>query len=1168
MPSRKNSQLVPLVVALALAACSGGGGGGSGGSAFTILSVTQDLDLDPEGFTTVIAFAGDVEGAVDASMFSGSGGESPLSFGAAGSSVTIVWDGRLTPGDVLNFDDLAGHAASFAAIHATDESPPTFAASGTQVAGLGGDGLTIVFAGAHVIAAEVEDAARWALYVEDQALDLAGSVFAFDPATQTASVALGAAANLHAAFELAALDLHSVADVALDTERVAGAASGDATAPAFLAATQNLAEDAFGRAIDFTFDEDVDPLFALDAGLYVVGFPILPVTLSIPTSDTVRVTYSVPVIPGFHAIDVGAVPDCAGNTSAPASAAVAAGSTVANAVESIEATTVANAGGDTLEVVFAQAFETASAEDFVHWTLESPAGTILDLSGATFDYDWTTRTLALAIEQDLRNGDTFTLTSSGVLEIDGESTAGLSAGGTVAGETIPPAIESAVQNRLLDPSGATVDVSFGEDLDEASAEAAGGWATDGAHALVSATLQGNQRTVRLVFDSTVLPGEHQLLAGGVEDLAGNVMAPTAMPVVSNDLVAPSYGGAVAEAPEAAGDTLELSFTDDMWPADVEDVFSWSLESPVGAPLDLSSASVDYDAATRVARLTLDDALGPWLQARDSFEVSLSGMRDLGANVVAGGALAGVVDAEWNYPRVISVRAIAPGGPAAGAAQLGVRFSEAMQDLDDLASGVVEYVYRDASSAVVGAAAAVAVDSDRHGAVLSFPFAVDETGSLDVRGVADLAGNVLFTELGVPVDAEDSSEPGIDGGATAGTTAAGDDNDTLAVTFDRNMDPSVADLGNFVLEDGAYATIDLGSASIAFDGAATVTIGELPDGFGSGVYNSIFNLKVLACTTSQGVALSAEINHSVAFSGDLTPPAVASARVDPADPDALLLIFDEPVLSLAAGGSASINGSAASSIEELDARVYRLGFVPGVVSIGATLDVTVEDRAANVGVFSQAIAAADAAGPSVSGASAIAVEGFGGDLVHVSFDEPVDQASALDWRHYQMSDAAGPIDLSLATFSYRSLDQRVTIELPAGRDLDASAGAQLALSVDGVDDVAGNPMPVPADLLEAIGGDLGAVSGFEAFVNYRHDAAGTTVDLVFSEEVDEAFAVDVSNWWTDGGAAVVGAQMLRPDIARLSLSTALGTSDRVILAAGLADAASHVTAGALSGDPTE
>jgi hypothetical protein len=269
--------LAPLLALAASAGCSGGGSG----SANSIQTAVQDLAADPEGRTTVITFAS-TRGLAAAGVadFEGNAGQAAANVSVAGKIVTVEWDERVSPSHQVRAVGLSGVSSAFHAVATSDASVPTFAIqSATQNAGLGSDTITIAFAGPHVVESEAEDPARWALSTDGVALDLGGSVFDLDTATQTLSIALGPFANLHASFAIAATNLHSVADVLLSATPVPGNATGDATPPSLVSAEQNLAEDEYGRVVDFTFDEAMDPVTSLALSHFGATLPDVATTV-------------------------------------------------------------------------------------------------------------------------------------------------------------------------------------------------------------------------------------------------------------------------------------------------------------------------------------------------------------------------------------------------------------------------------------------------------------------------------------------------------------------------------------------------------------------------------------------------------------------------------------------------------------------------------------------------------------------------------------------------------------------------------------------------------------------------------------------------------------------------------------------------------------------------
>jgi hypothetical protein len=242
---------------LVLAGCSSG----SSGSSNSIGTAVQDLTADPEGRTTVLTFPS-TKGltAATPAEFEATGGQTAVAVTVLGNVVTVTWNQRVTPNHQVRAFGLSGVTNAYHAVTTSDASVPTFTiTTATQNPGLGGDTVTIAFSGPHIVGTEAEDLARWTLVTGGFARSLTGSTFDFDPVDQELDIVLGTNANLHATFTFAVANLHSVADVALSATPVGGNATGDTTAPTLVSAHQNLAEDEYGRVIDFTFSEAMDP---------------------------------------------------------------------------------------------------------------------------------------------------------------------------------------------------------------------------------------------------------------------------------------------------------------------------------------------------------------------------------------------------------------------------------------------------------------------------------------------------------------------------------------------------------------------------------------------------------------------------------------------------------------------------------------------------------------------------------------------------------------------------------------------------------------------------------------------------------------------------------------------------------------------------------------------
>lgn len=1138
----------------------------------SVVSAVQDLTVDPDGLSTVITFPVDFPAGVTTANFEASGGQTATGVTVVGAAATVVWDARVSPSDTLRTVGIPGFSSSFTAVTASDVSVPSFTVSGSQVAGLGNDVLTVTFSGPRVVESEAEDVSNWVLRVNNTSLTLTGATLDLIPATQVLTITLPSTANLHASFDLATTGLMSVADVALAATPVVGAATGDAIAPGLTSATQNLAEDEFGKVIDFVFAEAMDPTFATVTTNFDAGFPVFATNVTYVNQVTLRVTFTAPVIPGVDSVTLTDVVDVHGNAYAGGAAAIVAGSTVANAFSSNPTvSTVSGAGGDLVVANFVQAIDPADAEDPAHWTLLIDGNPIV-LADQTLSYDFTGKQLTIFLADDFDNGDSFSLSGASgnePIDVDGQIFT-TSFAGTVAGEVTLPTVLSVVQNRAVDPSGATLDVTFSEDIDNVQAELVGNWTVD-ALTVSSATLQSDMETVRLVLSAAAVPGDVDLDVSLIEDLAGNVVAPvTAHAIVSTDTAAPLPSNQIASAVEGAGnDTLAVAFSDSMVQAEVEDISNWTVQSPVGSALTLTNSTVSYDTVTKRAVLTFVATDDINLKTGDDFNVSFTGMRDLGGNTVSATVLSGNVAAESTLPR-LSVAHL----DGTFANQVHVRYSEPCDEIDDLfdastnPTGLTEYVLRNSVGTLRANASSVSVDSDLMGCVVTFGVTIQAGDTIDVIGITDLAGNPMFPSLATAIGTEESGTPTL-GGASEFTTISGEENDTITVVFDRDMSAwELLDLSHYALEL-ASVPVPLTGSRLSFNGTDTVTI-FLENANASDLATaSNYDLMVSGLQSAQGASISGTSTLSISSAAGSDAAAASlpagSVVVDNADMtgNSIIIQLNEAIDATDGADESliTLNGGNPSLATVIGPRSVRATF--GSVTVGQTLNVTFADRAGNSALASLALGAADTAGPLLTAFSGTANAGLGRDVLELVFDEPVDPVTALTPSNYTITHGGTPLSISGSSMRLVSGTNTVRIELPGSVDLDNTLN--LHVLVDNVEDTSGNAISPQGDSFGSVGGDVTAPGFSSAFVNFRAASAGTTVDILFDEDVDPSFATNISNFTSDGGQTLLSATLLRSDTLRLVFDAAISMGDQIDCT-GLLDPAQNAS-GAISVVPT-
>jgi hypothetical protein len=1168
---------------------------------YQVESVVQDLTVDPDGLTTVVTF--DVDpGPLTTSNFSADGGQTAVAVSSVGATYTINWDARVTPTHMLQVVGLTSVASTARAVTTSDASSATFAVSGTQDTSdalLGGDTMIVSFSGPRVLPMAVEDSTNWTLTVSGQALDLAGSTITFVPSTQTASFALGSQANLHASFTLTAAGITSVADVAVAASAVSGTATGDVTAPTTPTIEQNLTADALGRVVDVTFNEPMDPVFATALGNFSVndhaGSSAITLVTGVtqPAANVLQLTFSAPVVPTLDTLDLVTVMDAHGNTYSGTEAIGNSGA-LANTYSSVTARTAEGLMNDYILVVTDQAFDPDLAVDPSLWTL-TIAGSSVTMADQTLTYALAARELLIELDADMDNADAVVITAlAGQTDVDGQAFTGAPAFGVSAsGDAAAPSVATVVQNRSGDPSGQSVDVTFSEAVDPTSATTPANYSFTGGTVVVGTpTLLPGGMIVRVPTDTILTPGDYTMTpAAAIEDVAGNVIGgtPSAVAITSTDSTSPAASTVAGDAIEgAANDTITVVFNDDMVASEVESVGNWSAESPLGSSFDLAGGVVVYDVGTRTATLTLPGAEQNF-KGGDDVEVSFTTMRDIGGNVVGATAKSGSIAAETTLPAIQSIWF-----DSATTNQVVLYFTEPCDLMTtaelfnastnstgtrfpvrfELGAGGVVRGYPNSSTVLDGGL----------GVRLNYPFTINYATSdptndiIDVAGVTDLAGNVLFSTVAGALSEKNTGAPALDG-SSALTIVSGESNDSFVVDFTERMNAwGLFNASNYSLETtiGANA-VDLSSASISWDGAQIVTV-ELDTLVGPNLQDGVdYELTVNVdgsdpLRTAQGVPIAAPATDSnETASGDAAVPTVSASNVhiDVNDDRRLLIVFDEAISAVVDDDPALVtyNGVAASSVELLNPRVVRATWASSLTD-GLTLQImaaAVNDLAGNVAAGNVSVVeTTDASPPLLSGFSANSVANAGGDSIQIQFDEQVDLLSALDAGNYAINNGS-TLDLSGAQFVYNSTSRSVTIWLPSGIEIDTTAA--LTLDVTTLSDVSGNAIGGPINNFGGtISGDSLDPAFDAAFVNIALDASGAVVDVLFSEDVDSAYAAAAGNWTTSGATTVNSVTTISARHARLTLSAALGASETLSLD-GITDLAQN-SANPTAIDPIE
>lgn len=457
------------------------------------------------------------------------------------------------------------------------------------------------------------------------------------------------------------------------------------------------------------------------------------------------------------------------------------------------------------------------------------------------------------------------------------------------------------------------------------------------------------------------------------------------------------------------------------------------------------------------------------------------------------------------------------------------------------------------------------DADDEGIVLDYtPNVPNSAGdTIEIYGVFDLAGNQAFAVTAETVNSEDLTVPALDTGVSVMAVVSGESNDTLTVNFDRDMSP------HHITEPSNYtaAPLDLSGATFAFDGsqALTITLDSAAQNiqFGTNYNLTLVQNAATPLTSEEGVVLPGNDVEVVAGTGDNTAILLGgmSAYVgDAGNPSSCIVVFPEAIGSTGAAAIANyaITATNATAATVLTPTAVRLTFAAAPIATD-TLDVqpaaaTDLGGTAAAGVLSVVIAAADATAPTAT-IAATAVAGLGGDFLTVTFDEPVSQAAALTLANYAFTVGGSAVDLTSAAISHNSLSDAITIWLPATIDVDESAAVTAVVS--NIGDLSGNALAVqPAGV--TVGGDTSDPDFSSAYVNWIADGTGQTVDVLFDEDIVEAFVETPGNWSASLGTPIVSATLIAPNIARVVTTGQIGAAETLDIT-GLLDPAGNASA---------
>ncbi len=725
----------------------------------------------------------------------------------------------------------------------------------------------------------------------------------------------------------------------------------------------------------------------------------------------------------------------------------------------------------------------------------------------------------------------------------------------VATDLLPPRLSGAVQNRSVDPQGATLDLDFDEPMDPESVEAVVHYTTSDGSSPLWAVLLANGTRLRVFFDAPILPGATTLAVDGVLDLAGNPSAPVAFfPITSDDVQppVPSTVGATSW-PGASNDRIELAFDDDLVPAEATDPARFQFEHPIGTLVALDGASIQYvlDSRTIVIDFAAGGSTAVNLQTGVEWMLTLDAIRDLGGNSLAAGTVvSGVVTGDAQAPVVLgATQNLSVDG---GGRVVDLAFSEVVAS--DLVSALATW---SASSGQSVVDASLLWPGDVVRVAFDAPV-LPGTDTVALENVFDLAGNQLAALPAQSITPADDIPPSLL--AVLATAVSGYENDTLSVSFSESVMASDAtDLAHFALFQGAQ--IDLVGSAIAYNAAlrtTTITLQDLDLATGS-----VFALTCAGVRDLAGNPIAPGAGQFGVVAGDAVAPATSSVQQNTLfDPfgRTIDLAFDEPVLLDPLPTITANGGLAPIATQEIGGSTgVRLVFDVPITPGTSTVQVAgLRDPAGNTSATATfAIATADMTGPALIAASVSTVTGVANDRATATFDEQVVPAEAVNPARWTLQSPIGTdVPLASASFVYDASTRTVAITLPL--DTNLATGVSYFLAANGIHDVAGNLIGVVASFSGTVSGDAIAPTVVVADRNQTADPGSRIVDVTFSEAVSAATAQVAANFDILGTPNTQSATLLLDGrTVRLYTTAAITPGTTTIAISGVRDLASNL-----------
>ncbi len=989
--------------------------------------------------------------------------------------------------------------------------------------------------------------------------------------------------------------------------------SPDVTAPTISSATQNRTVDTLGYTVDILMSEPISATTANMIGSWTSSAGNITTAVLQPDLRTVRLTMDIVSVPGDVTFGTIAGVPSMGNVDLTAQVTDLDSVTLSDGTTSVtfEFTSGGGATAGNIEVDKG-ADATAAIAAFIA-AVNAHTFNITAVAGAGDSADLTNDNPGMAGDVAITENDAggvITLTGMtggmGVQDLSGNVIpAAINAVPLVSIDVTPPAVNTISGVTIAGFDNDRIEVVFNDDMIESEVETLLSWTVEApvgtTFDLTGATIDyvPATRTASILLENGI-PGA----AGGngnnlqtfdsisasfttMRDVSGNtttattigVDAPAGMSMGDDD--PPTF---VALTGDGAANTLDVHFSEPVRSVLLADLYAGGIDP---GPRFLLT---DMDGVAAAP------ATGTFTIAGDPVDAETFTINDGEGNVET---------FEWESAGGVGVGnisvAISTGNNNMMATDLSAAIAGSTLNIASAPTGaVVNLTHNTAGTvgniAIAGAAtnvtiagmvggtaagpanapvAAIAFSADGLRSTVDYTPTVPAVGTdmVELYGIRDLAGNQAFASAASPVLMTNAAEPDIDAPNSSVSVIANKNNDIIAVRFDRDMHPF------FLTTTANYSIpgVDLSNALISQTTADEVLITLSGGDDQNLLFGQAYNVTLVSNAGTElrsavGTPLSANTNQMVVAAGDNTPPTAAGTLAyvgDATNPNTCIIVFTEAVDAVGATTLANyaIGAVNPTLVEELNARTFRLTF-PTQPAIGQQLDVEIAaatDLGGNPAAaqMNLALTGVDVTAPTAT-VTAISAVNLGGDIVNITFSEAVDLTTALTASNYSLFQNGVPVNMVGANLGYNAANSRVRIRLP--ENVDLTTGAPFSLVVSNVRDLSNNLLAVQPGAV-TVTGDVTNPTITLAFVNYIADAAATTFDVMFSEDIDLAFAETESNWSTDGPAVILNSTRTAGNIVRFTVNQPLGASE-LLQVNGLMDTAGNNGGGLLTIDPLQ